>query len=156
MTPDQSLRNHLVAALEGGHSHPPFEDVLVEWAPAARGVRPEGANHSAWELLEHMRIAQWDILESSRSSRHQSPEWPAGFWPETPEPPNEEAWDESIEWYTEDRKLMLGLILDPRANLHARLPNPGAQTLLEQALKLVTHNSYHIGQLMMLKKRLGT
>ena len=155
MSPDQSLRNHLVALLEGGHSHDSFEKAVADWGPELRGVRPPGANHSAWELLEHIRIAQWDILEFSRSSRHVSPKWPDGYWPETAEPPNEEAWDESIEWLEEDLKLMLGLILDPKADLHVRITHGDGQTLLREALTLATHNSYHIGQLMTLRKILG-
>jgi hypothetical protein len=141
--------------LEGGHSHDAFEDAVADWKPEARGVRPEGGKHSAWELLEHMRIAQWDILESSRSARHVSPKWPDGYWPETPEPLNDEAWDESIEWYSEDLKLMLGLLLDPKSDLHARIPYRDRHTLLYQTLRLATHNSYHIGQMMTLRQILG-
>ena len=95
-----------------------------------------------WELLEHMRIAQWDILEFSRSARHVSPKWPDGYWPETAELPNDEAWDESIEWYGEDLKLMLGLILDPKVDLHARILHGDGQTLLREGLTLATHNSW--------------
>ena len=84
-----------------------------------------------------------------------SPKWPEGYWPETAEPPNEEAWDETIEWLGEDLKLMLGLILDPKVDLHARIPHGDGQTLLREALTLATHNSYHIGQLMTLRKILG-
>jgi len=155
MNQDQSLRNHLVAMLEGGHSHNSFEKVVADWKPELRGVRPEGANHSAWELVEHIRIAQWDILEFSRSSRHTSPKWPDGYWPETAEAPNVEAWDESIEWLGEDLKLMLARILDPKVDLHARFAHGDGQTLLKEALTLATHNSYHIGQLMTLRGILG-
>lgn len=152
MDSDRSLRNHLVAMLEGGHSHDSFEKAVSNWKPELRGVRPAGGNHSPWELLEHMRIAQWDILEFSRSPRHVSPKWPDGYWPETAELPNVEAWDESIEWYGEDLKLMLGLILDPKNDLHAPLPHGDGQTILREALTLAMHNSYHIGQLMTLKR----
>ena len=146
------MRNHLVAMLEGGHSHDPFEKALSDWKPELRGVRPAGGNHSPWELLEHMRIAQWDILEFSRSARHVSPKWPDGYWPETVEPPSEDAWDESIEWYAGDRQLMIDLILDPKVDLHARIPHGDGQTVLREAVTLATHNSYHIGQLMTLKR----
>ena len=155
MNPDQSLRNHLVALLEDGHSHDSFEKAVADWGPELRGVRPPGGNHSAWELIEHIRIAQWDILEFSRSARHVSPKWPEGYWPDTAEPSSEEAWDETIEWLEEDLKLMLGLILDPKADLHERIPHGDGQTLLREALTLATHNSYHIGQLMTLRKILG-
>ena len=155
MNEDQSLRNQLVGLLEGSYSHDSFDKAVADWRPELRGVRPPGGNHSAWELIEHIRIAQWDILEFSRSARHVSPKWPEGYWPETAEPPNEEAWDETIEWLEEDLKLMLGLILDPKVDLHARIPHGDGQTLLREALTLATHNSYHIGQLMTLRKILG-
>jgi hypothetical protein len=151
----EPVRDHLVAVIEGSHSHDTFEKAVANWKPELRGVRPNGAKHSAWQILEHMRIAQWDILEFSRSARHVSPEWPEGYWPTTAEPPDAEDWDESIEWFTEDRNLMVNLITDPKLDLFRRIPHGTGQTLLQEALTLATHNSYHIGQLMMLRRMLG-
>lgn len=155
MNQTESLRQHLIGLLEESHSHASFADAVADWPAELRGVRAPGGSHSAWELIEHMRIAQWDILEFSRSARHVSPDWPDGYWPDSVALPNEEAWDETIEWLTEDLRLMLDVLNDPSADLHKRFAHGTGQTLLREALTLATHNSYHIGQLMMLRRLLG-
>jgi hypothetical protein len=106
-------------------------------------------------LLEHMRLAQWDILEFSRNSKHVSPPWPAGYWPASEMPPNEKAWTASIAAFKKDLRTMERLVADPRVDLYARIPWGDGQTILREALLVADHNSYHLGQLMMLRKSIG-
>ncbi len=155
MAEDESLRSHLVDVLRGGHAHPPIDQVLARWPEQLRGSKPDGANHTAWQLLEHLRIAQWDILGFSISPDHVSPEFPDGYWPEGGEPPNDEAWDESASQFEKDLEAMQSLVLDPATDLYARIPHGDGQTVLKEALTLTSHNSYHIGQLMTLRRILG-
>ena len=124
--------------------------------PAAlRGKRPHGAEHSPWEILEHMRIAQWDILEFSRDPRHQSPEWPGGYWPGSPAPPDEKAWDKSVRAFRRDLKAMCDLVANPSTDLYARIPHGDGQTILREALLAADHNAYHLGEMVLVRRLLG-
>ena len=151
---DASLRQHLLAMLETGHAHVSFETAVRDWDPALRGARPAGGPHSAWQLVEHLRIAQWDILEFSKSANHVSPAYPDGYWPTTEAPPSDGAWNESVGRFGADLEAMQALVSDPGRDLYARIPHGDGQTLLREALTLASHNSYHIGQLMVLRKTL--
>ena len=155
MTQDESLRIHLVSVLKGGQSHSPIDLAIAAWPSQSRGLRPGNANHSGWELLEHMRTAQWDILDFSVSAEHVSPKYPDGYWPDSEIPPSDEAWNESVEQFGKDLEAMQSLVSDPTTDLHAPIPHGDGQTILREALTLASHNSYHIGQLMTLRKVLG-
>ena len=154
MTSDdlKTLRNQLVKAISGGESHITFDKVVKDFLPEARGVRPEGTPHSAWELVEHMQIAQHDILEFVRNPKHQSPEFPNGYWPPTQEPPNEKAWDECVRSFQQDSKELEQLIR--KEDLFASPPHGEGQTLLREAVLVANHNSYELGQLVFLKRML--
>lgn len=152
-----ALRNHLAKLLHSSEAHLNFDDAVSGFVPAQRGIRPPGAAHTAWQLLEHLRICQWDILEFSRSPKHVSPAWPDGLWPATDAPPNEAAWDKSIAAFHADLRAMRKLIADPRRDLFARINHPEAEakhTLLREALLVADHNAYHIGQLVLLRRLL--
>src|SRR5512146_830798 len=110
---DDILRQQLVELIRGGNAHVDFKQVVAGWPAELRGATPAGAPHSAWQVLEHMRIAQWDILEFSRDAAHVSPEFPGGYWPKTEAPPSEKAWDESIRHFKSDLRAMENLVLDP-------------------------------------------
>jgi len=148
------LRQHLVDLLRGGGAHVTFEDAVADLAPEARGRRPAGLPYSAWEQLEHMRLAQLDILEFSRSAQHQSPPWPEGYWPEGPAPPGG-AWEKSVEAFHRDNRAMQELVLDPQRDLLAPFPWGDGQTLLREALLVADHNAYHLGQLLVIRRLLG-
>ena len=105
--------------------------------------------------MEHLRIAQWDILEFTRNPAHQSPKWPEGFWPESPAPPNANAWAKSVRAFREDHEAMCAIIEDPKVDLLAPLPHGEGKTVLREALLLADHNSYHLGQLVLVRKLLG-
>ena len=152
---DSSLRQHLLYLLGGGGAHLSFDDAIRGWPVKLRGVKPAGAPHTAWQLLEHLRLAQWDILEFSRNPKHVSPGFPEGYWPKTETPPGKTAWDKSIAGFRGDLKAMQKLVKDPKADLHARIPHGDGQTVLREALLVADHNAYHLGQLAMLRKLLG-
>jgi hypothetical protein len=155
MTHDQSLREHLVYLLAGKGAHLDFDAAVADMPPALRGVRPAGLPHSAWELLEHLRIAQWDILEFSRNAKHVSPDWPSGYWPAAAAPPDAAAWDKSVAAFHRDLAAMRQLVEDPRTDLYARIPHGEDQTILREALLVADHNAYHLGQLVLVRQLLG-
>ena len=148
------LREQLVTAMRGDQSHIVFEAVIKYFPAELAGSRPKGVPHTAWQLLEHMRIAQHDILEFSRNPKHQSPKWPEGYWPETDAPPNDKAWKACIAAFKKEAKAMDALIQDLSRNLFKKIEGGQGQTLLREALVLAAHNSYHLGQLEFLKKML--
>ena len=155
MANDASLRQHLISLLTGGNAHVSFDDAVKNLPVELRGKRPKGAEHSPWELLEHLRIAQWDILEFSRDAKHVSPEWPDGYWPKTQAPPDEKAWDKSVRAFRRDLKAMCDLVADEKTDLYTRIPHGDGQTLLREALLTADHNAYHVGQLVLVRKLLG-
>jgi len=149
------LREHVIYLLNGGGAHVRFDDVVKNMPEELRGIRPDGLPHSAWMLLEHLRMAQWDILEFSRNSRHKSPEWPKGYWPPTEAPPNTAAWNKNIQQFRKDLKSMQDLVANPNTDLFARIPWGDGQTILREALLLADHNAYHLGQLLDVRRLLG-
>ena len=152
---DRSLREHLASLLTGGNAHVTLENAVKNLPAGLRGKRPKGADHSCWELLEHMRIATWDILEFSRDAKHVSPAWPEGYWPATPAPPNDRAWAKSVRALQGDLEGMKTLVADESVNLHARIPHGTGQTVLREALLIADHNAYHLGQLVLVRRLLG-
>ena len=116
---------------------------------------PQGLPYSAWQLLEHIRLALWDIVEFSRDARHKSPDWPEGYWPKIAAPPDTTAWDKSVKAIQDHLEEMRELVNDPKRDLFAPIPHGSGQTLLRQALLTADHNAYHLGQLVLVRKALG-
>ncbi|HEY1800338.1 MAG TPA: DinB family protein [Terriglobales bacterium] len=154
-TTDKSLREHLSKLLESSEAHTDFETAFKKIPLEVQGKKPEGADHSAWELLEHMRIAQWDILEFMRNPKHRSPEFPKGYWPGKSHPPDEAAWGRTVKAFEADIKAMVEIVANPSHDLFAKIPHGDGQTILREALLLADHNAYHLGQLVQLRKQLG-
>lgn len=152
---DEALREHLVYLLKGGGAHANFDAASQGLPVAMRGKRPEGAEHSLWEIVEHMRIAQWDILEFSRNPKHASPEWPAGYWPKTQAPPDSSAWNKTIKAFQSDLKTMCQLVARRSTDLYAPIPHGDGQTILREALLIADHNAYHLGELVLVRRLLG-
>lgn len=153
--PNNSLRQHLIELLKGGSAHIRFEEVVTGIPAKLRGQKPPGLPHSAWMLLEHLRIAQRDILEFSRNRKHVSPAWPSGYWPRGEAPPNSDSWNASIKKFRQDLKAMQNLVANPRTDLHARIPWGEGQTILREALLAADHNAYHLAQLVDVRRVLG-
>ena len=152
---DQSLREHLINLLQGHGAHMELEPALLSFPAKLCGTRVAGLRNTPWRLLEHMRIAQWDILEFSRNPKHQSPDWPSGYWPATDSPPSQAAWSKSVLTFRADLKAMMSLVRNPRRDLFARIPNGEGQTILREALLVADHNAYHLGELVYLRRALG-
>jgi hypothetical protein len=166
-TDDAILREHLVNLLRGRGAHVDFEKAIAGLPAELRGARHEKltllqsglqvppAPVTPWRLLEHMRIAQWDILEFSRDAKHVSPEWPEGYWPAGDGPANAAAWEASVKAFRRDLAQMEALVKNPKTNLYARIPHGTGQTILREALLVADHNSYHVGQMVLLRRLLG-
>lgn len=153
---DKILREHLRKLLAGHEAHIDWASALKTFPKELRGKKPSGAPHSAWELLEHTRIAQWDILEFSRNPEHISPDWPSGYWPPQSSPPSAAAWDGRIKSLQRDLASMVKLVMSPKTDLTARIPHGSGQTILREALLMADHNSYHLGQFVLLRRMLGS
>jgi hypothetical protein len=152
---NEPLRRHLVNLLDGRGAHATFDDVMSGIPAGSRGATLPGIPHTPWRLLEHIRIAQWDILEFSRDPKHVSPEFPEGYWPRDDAPKDEAAWDESIRSFKRDLEAMKDLVNDLGTDLFEPIPHGEGQTILREALLVADHNAYHLGQLMMLRRGLG-
>ncbi len=151
----QSLRQHVVNLLAGKGAHADFDTAIKDLPAAARGKRPEGAEHSPWEVLEHLRLAQWDILEFSVNPDHKSPAWPSGYWPKSQAPQSAIEWSESIDHFRRDLKRMSALVSSEDTDLFGKIPHGDGQTILREALLVADHNAYHIGELVLLRRLLG-
>lgn len=150
-----ALREHVVNLLTGGHAHATFDQAVEGLAPELRGKTPKGAEHSPWQVLEHLRIAQWDILEFSRNAKHQSPKFPEGYWPKEKAPADQKAWDKSVRAFKRELKEMAELVQDEKTDLFAKIPHGDGQTILREALLTADHNAYHVGELVLVRRLLG-
>ena len=150
-----TLRQHLVDLLKQSAAHIDFAAAVADLPEKLRGKKPRGVPHSPWRIVEHMRIAQWDILEFSRDPRHVSPEFPGGYWPESDAPPTQAAWDETIAAFQADLQAMCDLVADPATDLFAPIPHGDGQTILREAHLIADHNAYHLGQLIVVRRALG-
>jgi hypothetical protein len=152
-----ALRTQLIALLNGGHAHATFDDAVKNFPAKLRGVAPDGLPYSAWQLLEHIRIAQRDILNFSAppTGGYHAMKWPEAYWPKEKEPPSPEAWDRSIEEVRHDREKFKALILKPGADLAKPFLWGTGQNLLREALLIADHAAYHTGELILLRRLLG-
>jgi len=154
MDKDRSLRDHLLELLKGRSAHLDFDKAIGGLPQDLRGAKAPGLPHTIWQLLEHLRIAQWDILEFSRNRDHVSPKWPEGYWPKTEAPPDAAAWDRSVETFRRDLQEMQDLVADPQTDLHAKIPWGNGQTILREAMLVADHNGYHLGQIVSVRQAL--
>jgi hypothetical protein len=154
MTETAVLRECLLNLIDSGDAHKKFDAAVAAVPAAQRGRRPPGGPHSPWELLEHMRIAQEDILHHVLDANWVSPEFPDGYWPASPEPPDATAWKTSVARFRDDRASVADLIRDESTDLLATIPHAGA-TLLAKILLIADHNAYHLGQLVLTRRMLA-
>jgi hypothetical protein len=155
-SPDRLLRDHIRYLLKGGGAHVDFDAAIGDWPLQLAGVKVANFPHTAWMLLEHMRLAQLDILEFSRNPKHVSPKWPEGYWPKSEAPASEKEWKASMAAFKKDLRTIEQLIANPKVDLFAPIPWGDGQTILREALLVADHNAYHLGQLVMLRKSIGT
>lgn len=149
-----ALRSHLVTMLQGGHAFDTFDEIVGSFRPDKRGLAPAGAERSPWQILSHIVIAQRDILDFSRNQNGDYIEkrWPQDYWPASPEPPSNEAWDNAAAQFHADREAMEELIAADESDLFGAFPWGDGQTLLREALLVAEHNAYHLGQLVTLRE----
>jgi len=152
---DKLLREHVVYLLTGGGAHATFDDAVKSLPEKLRGVKPQGLPHSAWMLLDHLRLAQWDILEFSRNPKYKAAKWPEDYWPKKESPSSSAAWDKSIQRFRDDLKEMKELVENPKTDLFALIAWGDGQTILREALLVADHNSYHVAQLIDVRRLLG-
>ena len=152
MGTDTELRKHLLALLDGKGAHLDFEAAVAGWPAAARGVKPTGAAHTAWQLVEHLRLAQRDILDFCVDAAYVEGSFPDDYWPSTESPPDADAWSRSIAAFRSDLASVKELVSDPETDLFASVPAGTGQTFLREALLVADHNAYHIGQLALLRR----
>jgi hypothetical protein len=149
----------LVKALSEGltksHAHLSLEDALKGLPVKARGIRPEGMPYSIWQLLEHIRITQWDIVAFSAGPDHKSPVWPKGYWTAEAEPPSASAWTECIHQIHSEQAKFIGLLESPDADLFTPFSYGEGQNLVREAILLIDHTSYHVGEILALRRMLG-
>ena len=153
---DKELRDHVLSLLRGGNAHISFDDFVADFPVENCGQKLAGLPYTAWQVLEHMRIAQWDILEFSRDAAHKSPKFPKGYWPDPDEPGNAELWKNTVERFREDLKQMVELVADQSVDLFGKIPHGKGQTILREALLIADHNSYHLGALLVMSRMLTT
>jgi DinB superfamily len=156
MSNDKSLRQHLVWLLGEGNAHLTFDAAIAKLPVELRGAKSSGVPHTPWRLIEHMRIAQWDILEFCRNPKHVSPDFPDGYWPAGDAPPDDSAWDRSVAAFRADLQAMQQLVTNSDTDLFAPIAHADkGQTILREALLVADHNAYHLGQLIIVRRALG-
>lgn len=155
MGKEKQLREHLVKLLRGGQAYLTREEILEGIALGEAGRQVANLPYTLWQLLEHLRITQSDILEFSRDPQYQSPEWPDGYWPQATAPTNEDALAESLRLIDADLKAMLQLVQDPKQDLYNPFAHGSGQTLLREAMLVAEHNAYHLGQIVLVRRLLG-
>ena len=152
---DKVLREHVLYLLDGGGAHAKFDEIVADIPPQLLGQKPAKLPHSLWMLLEHLRMAQRDILDFSHNPEYVSPKWPEGYWPKTEAPSSPAAWTATVKQFRKDLKAMKDLLKDPQTDLFAKIPWGDGQTVLREALLLADHNAYHLGQMLDVRRLLG-
>lgn len=152
---DRSLRDHLLELLKAGSAHLGFDEAIAGLTPELRGKKVPGLAHSIWQLVEHLRLAQWDILDFSRNPDYKEMKFPDDYWPAAEAPPSDEAWEQSVAAFRRDLQAMKDLVADPNTDLFAKIPGGTGQTILREALLVADHNAYHVGQIVTVRQGLG-
>jgi hypothetical protein len=155
MEQSDMLRELLTKVLGWQDAHVNFDAVVEDIPLRLQGVRPEGLPYSPWQLLEHMRLTQRDILDFCRDPEYKAPKWPDDYWPKSTSPPTSESWQQSVSAFLTDREALVGIIADPRLDLYAKIPHGDGQTYLRELLLVADHSAYHLGELVAVRRLLG-
>jgi len=149
-----ALRKQLISLLTGSNAHQSFDDVVADLPAELRGIQPAKLPYSIWQLVDHIRTTQWDILEFSRNPDHKSPAWPAGYWTKAAAPADEAAWQQALDQIRQDRTAFVALLNDPQADLYTPFAHGNGQNLLREALLIADHTAYHVGQIIVIRRLL--
>jgi hypothetical protein len=153
---DRVVREQLLHLLRGGNAHLTFDQAVDAFPPASINARARRVGYSPWQLLEHLRLAQWDILEFIRNPAHVSPAWPEGYWPPAHEEADRARWQQTIEAIRADLAALEAIVEDPATDLYADLPHAAGYTVLREILLVADHNAYHIGEFAILRQVMDT
>lgn len=153
MEQDQLIRKNLLVSLQGRNAHLTFEEAVRNFPEEKINLKITGVNYSCWDLVEHLHIAQWDILEFMRDPAYTSPQWPEGYWPK--EDGDLATWEQTVKSFLQDRKTLEELVQDPTIDLYSPIPHAPDYTIFREIVLVIDHNSYHLGQLIILRKALG-
>jgi hypothetical protein len=156
MTADQVIREQLLALLRGGNAHMGFDEAVADFPVEHINSQPPHVPYTPWHLLEHVRIAQWDILEFIRNPQHISPDWPEGYWPAPTEQADPARWQATLQAFRADLQALQDLVMDPQTDLSAPLPHAPGYTIFREILLVADHNAYHIGEFAILRQVMGT
>jgi uncharacterized damage-inducible protein DinB len=155
MTQNDLLRKQLVKILDWQDSHMNLDKAIENIPPEQRGIQPSGLPYSLWQLLEHMRLSQLDILEFCRNPNYKESKWPDDYWPSSPAPPSQDVWEKSIAGFRKDCDALKKLAAEESIDLFANIPHGTGQTYLRELLLVADHNAYHIGQIIVVRRLLG-
>jgi DinB family protein len=153
---DTIVREQLRALLEGGNAHMTFDEAVANFPREQMNTKPQNVPYTPWQLLEHIRMAQWDILEFIRNPQYVSPPWPEGYWPAESVQTDEVAWKKTLASFRADQYSLLELVADPKVNLYTPIPHGDGQTILREILVVADHNAYHIGEFATYRQVMGT
>lgn len=156
MREDRLVRQQLLALLRGGHAHMDYDSMIADFPLDKINTRPPNVPYTAWHLLEHLRITQWDILEFIRNAEHESPDWPRGYWPSPGTTADEGQWKTTVADFKRDLQDLIALVEDPETDLYAELPHAEGYTILRELLLVADHNAYHIGEFAILRQVMDT
>lgn len=156
MQPDIQLREQLLALLRGGNAHMNFDEAVADFPAEYRNTKPPYVSYTPWHILEHLRIAQCDILEFIRNPQHVSPPWPIGYWPDPEAKADGQTWEETLARFRADMQAIEDIVRDPATDLYAVIPHGDGQTILREILLVADHNAYHIGEFAVLRQVMQT
>ena len=156
MSSDQVVRQQLLALLIGGNAHMTFEQSVADFPAEHYNTKPPNVTYTPWHILEHLRIAQWDILEFIRNPNHVSPEWPAGYWPHPSETVAQDGWEDTISRFLSNLGSLRDIVKGPETDLYAPIPHAQGYTIFQEILVVCDHNAYHIGEFGILRQVMGT
>lgn len=156
MNSDKVMREQLLALLRGGNAHLGFDEAVADFPVEYINTKPPNVSYTPWHLLEHIRIAQWDILEFVRNPDHVSPGWPEGYWPPPGEQADETRWQQTINEFRADLKAIEDLVTDPSTDFFSPIPHAPGYTIFREVLLVADHNAYHIGEFAILRQVMGT
>jgi hypothetical protein len=147
------LIGELVKLLNGGSAHASLDHALDGLPANLRGIKPEKLPYTIWQLVEHIRIAQWDMLKFSKDANHESPQWPDGYWVKDPAPKDEKEWTQSLKQISEDKEEFIGLLMS--SDIYEKIPHGHGQSILREALQIADHNAYHTAEIIVIRRLLG-
>ena len=156
MNAESVVREQILHLLRGGDAHMSFQEAVEDFPMESINIVFPNGTYTAWHLLEHLRITQWDILDFIRNPSYQEMEWPKDYWPPQDQKATEENWKQTIRSFQADMKALQALVTDPQTDLYAAIPHGTGQTIFREMLVVADHNAYHIGEFAIMRQVMGT